>query len=197
MANNPLTDAALAELDRLFAAATPGEWQVSGSHIYGPDPKRSLIAQTLDWPTNSRDAIAALHNAYPALRQRLLDAESRLAEVERERDEAREAVGTLGRELVDALARIAALEAALRGLKSVLGPSAPTCDGCSEEIAEALVQVDTALSGSDSALKPLLVRAARAGCESAYEDASSYCQEDDDGRRKWAEAIAERVIRGE
>lgn len=82
MPNNPITDATLAELDRLHAAATPGEWQINGSHIYGPDPKRSLIAQTLDWPTNSRDAIAALHNAYPALRQRLTNAESRLAEAE-------------------------------------------------------------------------------------------------------------------
>lgn len=102
MSNNPLTDAALAELDRLHAAATPGEWQINGSHIYGPDPKRSLIAQTLDWPTNSRDAIAALHNAYPALRQRLLDAESRLAEVERERDAAEALVAGLRGALEDA-----------------------------------------------------------------------------------------------
>jgi hypothetical protein len=72
----------LEELARLHAAATPGEWQVSGSHIYGPDPERVLVAQTLDWPTNSRDYIAAIHNAFPAILEYV-------RELERERDRLR------------------------------------------------------------------------------------------------------------
>ena len=64
MPNNPLTDEQLAELDRMYAAATKGmNWH-----------------EVAFWH-------AAIAQRYPALRQRLLDAESRLAEAERERDE--------------------------------------------------------------------------------------------------------------
>lgn len=78
----------LEELARLHAAVTNGEWQANGSHIYGPDPERVLVAQTLDWPTNSRDYIVAIRNAFPAILEyaRVL---------ERERDEARAQVADL------------------------------------------------------------------------------------------------------
>jgi hypothetical protein len=62
-----LTPAELDALEAAHKAATPGEWQRHGSHIYGPDPERALIAQTLDWPTDSLTAIIAAHNALPAL----------------------------------------------------------------------------------------------------------------------------------
>ena len=59
MANNPITDAALAELDQLHEAATKGmNWQE--------------VAQFQ----------AMITEQYQPLRQRLLDAESRLAEAE-------------------------------------------------------------------------------------------------------------------
>ena len=63
MAGNtePLTDERLAELDRLHETAIPLTFANAAGHIF---------------------------NAYPALRQRLLDAEARLAEAERERDAA-------------------------------------------------------------------------------------------------------------
>lgn len=69
MPNNPIPDAALAELDRLQHGTTPRPW------LYGK--------VWLDHVPNYM-AVIALHNAYPALRKRLTDAEARLAEVERE-----------------------------------------------------------------------------------------------------------------
>lgn len=57
--NNPLPDAALAELDRLFAERNEGD-----AHMF-------------NWRQSSIIC-------YPALRQRLTDAESRLADAERE-----------------------------------------------------------------------------------------------------------------
>lgn len=68
MENNPISNDQLAELDRLQHGTTPRPW------LYGK--------VWLDHVPNYM-AVIALHNAYPALRQRLLDAESRLAEVER------------------------------------------------------------------------------------------------------------------
>lgn len=104
--NTPLPDAALAELDRLYAAATPGEWQFAmyckpdGTEIKTVEdvaetlafagrisPRAELFGVSVDdgkdicmtgnGPTShvNADSIAALHNAYPALRQRLADAE--------------------------------------------------------------------------------------------------------------------------
>lgn len=109
--NEPLPDAALAELDRLHAAATPGEWrpEVPAWNKHRRNCKTAISSPTgtvlnTITPKVPRDGvigyrppgeckiaqyISALHNAYPALRQRLLDAESRLAEAERERDELR------------------------------------------------------------------------------------------------------------
>lgn len=106
MPNNPIPDAALAELDRLHAAATPGEWRpdVPAWNKHRRNCKTAISSPTgtvlnTVTPKVLRDGvigyrppeeckiaqyIAALHNAYPALRQRLLDAESRLAEAERE-----------------------------------------------------------------------------------------------------------------
>ena len=63
MANNPITDAALAYLDRLAVSASRGGL----TSLVDQETYRSELAR-----------------AYPALRQRLLDAESRLAEAERE-----------------------------------------------------------------------------------------------------------------
>lgn len=107
MPNNPITDAALAELDRLHAAATPGEWrpEVPAWNKHRRNCKTAISSPTgtvlnTVTPKVPRDGvigyrppgeckiaqyIAALHNAYPALRQRLTDAESRLAEAEADR----------------------------------------------------------------------------------------------------------------
>lgn len=64
MENNPMTDAALAELDRQYGRA------------------ESETGTKIDLAV----AMNAAYLAYPALRQRLLDAEARLAEAERKRD---------------------------------------------------------------------------------------------------------------
>lgn len=64
MPNNHITDAALAELDRQYGRA------------------ESETGTKIDLAV----AMNAAYLAYPALRQRLLAAESRLADVERERD---------------------------------------------------------------------------------------------------------------
>lgn len=60
MPNNPMTDAALAELDRLHETAIPLTFANAAGHIF---------------------------NAYPSLRQRLTDAEARLAEARKDNDE--------------------------------------------------------------------------------------------------------------
>lgn len=65
MENNPITDEQLAELDRQYGRA------------------ESETGTKIDLAV----AMNAAYLAYPALRQRLTDAESRLAEVEKERDE--------------------------------------------------------------------------------------------------------------
>lgn len=84
----PISDAALAELDRLHGKATPGIWcEFAGSMTIEADGHiEEEIAQFVS--TNRRNngiAIAELHNAYPLLRERL-----RVAE--REREELRAAV---------------------------------------------------------------------------------------------------------
>lgn len=72
MENNPMTDAALAELDRLHEAAIKGmNWQE--------------VAQFQ----------AMITEQYQPLRQHLTDAESRLAEAEREREAAEALVAGL------------------------------------------------------------------------------------------------------
>jgi hypothetical protein len=59
---------------------TPGPWQTNGSHIYGPDPERELVAQAHGdgegaWSTiggsrmcANRDLIAAAPDMYEALK---------------------------------------------------------------------------------------------------------------------------------
>jgi len=103
--NTPIPDAALAELDRLHAAATPGPWEAGGkvtcdcgsspncwhqyeaqADIFPPLGESGPVATVSAVEHENAPYIAALHNAYPAMRQRLLAAESRLAEAERERD---------------------------------------------------------------------------------------------------------------
>lgn len=94
MPENSITipDAALAELDRLHAAATPGEWKFGSSkggrwQVHANGQQVAMVWHTTAHPASSTGAyIAALHNAYPALRQRLNDAESRLAEARKEND---------------------------------------------------------------------------------------------------------------
>lgn len=59
------------ELIALREGMTPGPWQVNGSHVYGPDPARHVVCQTLSdcgRLVPDRDAIAAL----PALLDRLI-----------------------------------------------------------------------------------------------------------------------------
>lgn len=49
---------------------TPGPWQVNGSHVYGSDPARDLIAQVLTDNGRlvaDRDLIAASGDLYAAL----------------------------------------------------------------------------------------------------------------------------------
>jgi hypothetical protein len=82
MTNNstPLPDAALAELDRQYGRA------------------ESETGTKIDLAV----AMNAAYLAYPALRQRLLNAEARLAEAERERDAAEALVAELREALDDA-----------------------------------------------------------------------------------------------
>lgn len=85
-----------AELDRLREAAPGNKWAVGKSPRNGRvQVHNGQIQVCAAWSTFANPAqgtaqyIAAMHNAYPALRQRLTEAESRLAEAERERDELR------------------------------------------------------------------------------------------------------------
>ena len=89
--NTPLTDAALAELDRLREVAKLGP--MVSVHIVSPGYEHCanlctrLDGHKSDYPmammqAEWADVLAAEHNAYPALRQRL-------AEAERERDTAK------------------------------------------------------------------------------------------------------------
>ena len=51
--------------------ATPRPWQVDGSHIYGPDPDRTLVAQALTGTgalVADRNLIVAAVNSYDASR---------------------------------------------------------------------------------------------------------------------------------
>jgi hypothetical protein len=57
----------------MSAQHTPGPWQTNGSHIYGPDPFRRLVAQALSPDgrcLSDRDLIAAA----PELLEALIDA---------------------------------------------------------------------------------------------------------------------------
>lgn len=40
-----MSDVTVEKARALLDGATPGPWQVNGSHFYGPDPDRSLIGQ--------------------------------------------------------------------------------------------------------------------------------------------------------
>ena len=84
-----MTTEELTALQDALAKMTPGEWQSNGSHVYGPDPKRTLIAQFLySQGASSFDqpGIVALVNAAPAL----LASAARAAELEAEVAEWRE-----------------------------------------------------------------------------------------------------------
>lgn len=87
----PITDAELAELKRLEAAATPGEWETipRGSGLMGYDVDQ-VGDEGIGIPNGTRgmferkedaDSIAALHNAFPALVARIEAAEGLLAEM--------------------------------------------------------------------------------------------------------------------
>lgn len=57
----------------LAARATPGPWQSNGSHIYGPDPRRYMVAVACNEGaseqatplTNNRDLISRSRTALP------------------------------------------------------------------------------------------------------------------------------------
>ena len=96
MPNNPIPDEQLAELDRWREAAPVNKWAVGKSPRNGRvQVHNGQIQVCAVWSTFTNPAqgtaqyIAAMHNAYPALRKRLTDAEARLAEAERERDQLR------------------------------------------------------------------------------------------------------------
>lgn len=95
---NPITPAELSELDRLWDAATPGEWAGYRNHCYwelqsngiqlGDFCSSKYIHEIWGEKTESDDigeataasnvhATAALHNAYPALRARIAELEER------------------------------------------------------------------------------------------------------------------------
>ena len=85
------------ELDRLYAAATPGEWESRAitawgeptefAHIAGPLRPRAAWG-TKEWLTVDAAAIVALHNAWPAISRALERAErlERVAEAAQRMD---------------------------------------------------------------------------------------------------------------
>lgn len=87
MAGNtePLTDERLAELDRRRKEVPANEWKFGVSkngrqQVHASGPQVAMIWGTTDHPAKSTgEYIATLHNAYPALRERL-----RIAEAERD-----------------------------------------------------------------------------------------------------------------
>jgi len=89
--NTPIFDAAFAELRRLHAAATPGEWNFGSSkggrwQVHAAGQQVAMIWHTTAHPASSTGVyIAAIHNAFPALIDRLERAEA-------ERDELRDRV---------------------------------------------------------------------------------------------------------
>jgi hypothetical protein len=57
------------ELRALADEATPGPWQHHCSHVYGPDPDRTLVGQLVNgpWLVSDRDLIVALRNNLPTI----------------------------------------------------------------------------------------------------------------------------------
>lgn len=101
--NNPITDAELAEVKRLHAAATPGEWQAqtysnyAGWSVWAPDGAGCIAERW--YPTGTQDEIprndlwiVASHNAFGPLI-------ARLEAAERERDELREELAYIKQQL--------------------------------------------------------------------------------------------------
>lgn len=86
--NQPLSDAALAELDRLRETANSHKLRISPQNParIETDSSPNGYVGICVWATDAESFIA-IHNAYPALRERL-----RLAEAERDRDEWRNVV---------------------------------------------------------------------------------------------------------
>ena len=84
----PLSDAALARLEELHAAATPGEWWISNRRQYkfptvaGGAGNGQAVATTggpggmYAYAADNAESIAALHNAFPDLLSRLRLAEA-------------------------------------------------------------------------------------------------------------------------
>lgn len=98
---NPEITAKLAECDRLHAACSSGEWLVEGSTVYslvhrgwrkGVEEFTNYVSLWVNISKNYREnelereqtasCIAALHNAYPAIRQHIADQAARIAELE-------------------------------------------------------------------------------------------------------------------
>ena len=124
------------------------------------------------WPNTGRDQTRTLDPAIESLA-------TLLAEVEGEKDR-----------------RIATLEAALREMAT--GGPHGKCLVCFVRSKHADdCELHAALSGSPSALKAMLVRAATDGLAEGCEDASTACNASPDEIHRWAEAIAERVLGGE
>lgn len=116
-----LTPEALDELERLHAAATPGEWRVElarsvmwirsalrdivGLSVSPPRvPEREIRDEHVRRAKADAASIAALHNAAPALiatAREAAEIRTRLEVAERERDEARAEVGRLRVEVTE------------------------------------------------------------------------------------------------
>lgn len=70
--HTPITDAELAELERMVNAATKGKWKASGMGFIdrsrGESPRPQVARAELQADAK---AIAALHNAFPAMLARI------------------------------------------------------------------------------------------------------------------------------
>jgi hypothetical protein len=66
---------------------TPLPWQINGSHIYGPDPERYLVAQFLGGRlTDDRNYAVHACNEYPALKAKAAALAAALEAVVEDRD---------------------------------------------------------------------------------------------------------------
>lgn len=68
---SPDITALLAELDRLHAAATPGEWCADECRIEGPDSTLGGFFGREGYSWSNAEFAAAIHNAYPVIRAEL------------------------------------------------------------------------------------------------------------------------------
>lgn len=64
---------------QMLDGVTPGPWQLNGSHAYGPDPHRELVAQVFTRGASDLLFIAWAREAVPALAARVAELEADIA----------------------------------------------------------------------------------------------------------------------